>query len=303
MSIAGQVPLSQNRAGGAAGVYGDFAQTQPYESVESGSKAHQDVSPVNYLSSSEPDKAVDEQSPVVVESAGGGFSATQDVQDQATQPAEPLEDAPVGKTLNQASPGSSGMRLFLNQISGEQFGQQMEPQQWRFSDSTNTGQSPENHARGSRLHLPTSSPSTSHPTTASAVRQKSRLAMVTNSADRLPASFQHISARQPFVAEAAGEGDGWNDDEVVWGKLASDGSGLAFCGTKAEITAQEAVQELQAAVPGYLEEDLREFSASIAAYPQYKGLDQVCPHCKHCIHKPGKLLHFYSGGHKCEKEI
>ena len=284
MLVAGQVPLSQNRAGGAAGVYGDFAQTQSYHSVESGDSVHQGVIPMDHLASG-PSKSA-----VSAGSVEGISCAVEDVTMEATQPVQTLEGIPPGRGCNQAMPASSMRMWNPNQASCEQPGLHAESQQKRYGSSTITGQSPESHARGSKLHVPASSPSTSHPSTASAVRQKSRLSMATNSSDMPPSKVPTNHARQPFLPGETEEGDGWNEDEVVWGKFASDGRGLEVCGTRAEIAELEASKELTAAVPGYLQQDLHIFSASIAMFPQYTGLNQVTSPWIYPVQDAEKLL-------------
>lgn len=300
--LAGQVQLSQNRAGGAAGVYGDFAPTQHYQSV--GSPMYNDASPALQLPSKE-------RSNFPNESLGCSVrDAVEDITLQATQPAPPLEDTPqsaalqsstlsptlardtvhqppppalatcpeqqpASKVLHQNMPGSSIRRSDSSPSLSEQPVHQKQLEQKSNSSKMMTRQSPENQERGSRLHLPASSPTTSYPSTATAVRQKSRLSMATNSHDDPPSHSPHWLARQPVISEEAEEGDGWNEADVIWGRPASDGSGLAFCGTMAEMAEWEASKEVKATVPSYLQQDLQNFSTSIASFPQYAGLNEV----------------------------
>ena len=292
----GQVLLTQNRGGGAAGVYGDFASTQPYQSVESNSSAaaHQNISPAEHVPSTEA-MLIANRSPAV------GSSAAADVSLLATQPAQPLEDSPTGRTALQhaaskltaaqetvnvrasqetavrdkqacgiphcSMPVSNASGAFQAQIAA----QQTNAQQNNISNSMTKAQSPEDYARGSRLHVPASSPSTSCPSTATAVRQKSRLSMATNANDQLPNSSPQNQGRQLSTFEEAEEGDGWNEEDVIWGRIAADGRGT-ICGTRAELETRES---LKVAVRSYLQQDLQAFSASIASFAQFAGLSEV----------------------------
>ena len=123
------------------------------------------------------------------------------------------------------------------------------------------------HQRGSMVHVPPSTPTTSYPSTSTPAPPRSRLATATNSSS-LPPGTSPLHA--PNFDPSSGETRDRRHTEIDNPSTRSD-----TAADKRRARAED--QPWMALVPQFLEEDTTSFASFIASCPKYLASDKVRP--------------------------
>ena len=206
------------------------------------------------------------------QSRGGGADGAYADMD-LTQPYESVQGlrnpSNNGTTPPEATPGRHASPT--SYTSGGDYGAALEVTQKTEAMTGSPGLKPYSrlvdHQRGSMVHVPPSTPTTSYPSTSTPAPPRSRLATATNSSSLPPGT-------SPLHAPNFGPSSGETRDQKHTG-IDSPSARSAEAADRGEPRAKD--QSWMALVPQFLEEDTASFASFIASHPQHTASDKVRP--------------------------